>query len=124
MTLDGLAREHFELPRNASGLLEPGPTVGTGAAGKVQSGIYVVFQVRVSVDGRIDAARWECMGPPAAIAAASWLSEQLEGRSLAEAEQWTALALGDALNLGPEALSGVLPVEDALQASLRALRKR
>ena len=121
MTLAGLVREHFEQPCNAGGLLEPAPAVGTGLAGKVQSGVYVIFQLRVGVDGRIDAARWECMGPPAAIAAASWLSQRLAGVTPGQARAWTALTVGDELGLEPEALSGVLPVEDALQAALNAL---
>ncbi|QIT55115.1 hypothetical protein HC341_07745 [Aquisalimonas sp. 2447] len=121
MKLDALARDHFEHPRNAAGLFEPAPTVGTGVGGKVQSGTYVVFQIRVAAEGRIDAARWECMGAPAAIAAASWLSEQLEGCSPKRAREWTALSVGDALSLEPEALSALLPVEDALKAALDAL---
>lgn len=121
MALVGVARDHFEHPRHASGLLAPAATVGTGVAGKVHSGSYVVFQVRMDEQGRISTARWECMGPPAAIAAASWLSERLQGLSLADAAGWTALAIGDELALEPEALSGVLVVEEALKAALGAL---
>ncbi len=121
LELAALARDHFAHPRNAAGLLEPAPEVGTGVGGRVQSGTYVVFQVRVAAEGCIDAARWECMGAPAAIAASSWLSEQLPGCSPEQARAWTALGIGDALHLEPEALSALLPVEDALKAALDAL---
>ena len=81
----------------------------------------MVFQVRVPAEGCIDVVRWECMGAPAAVAAASWLSEQLVGCSPEQARAWTAMNVGDALSLEPEALSALLPVEDALKAALDAL---
>jgi len=67
--------------------------------------------------------RWECMGPPAAIAAASWLAEELRGVTPADAGSWTALAIGEVLHLPVESMSSVLVVEDALRAALADLEE-
>lgn len=123
MELQGTAREHYRAPRNASGLRGAGPSVGTGTAGDVQSGIEVVFQIISDDQGRVRQACWECLGPPAVIAAASWLSEQLTGVPVDDARGWTALTISETLELPAESVSGVLLVEDACKAALADLER-
>lgn len=124
MALQGLAREHFDAPRNAGRLDIATVPVGRGCAGHVQSGIEVEFQVAASVDRQLIAAAWLCFGPPETIAAASWLSETMVGSTFNAATDWTAPSICDALALPAQAVSDVLVVEDAFRRALADLERQ
>ncbi|SEO42996.1 iron-sulfur cluster assembly scaffold protein [Aquisalimonas asiatica] len=124
MVLQGMARTHFEAPRHAGRFDPAAGVVGRGCAGHVQSGIEVEFQVLASTEGRLGAARWLCLGPPEAIAAASWLSDTVAGSTPEGAAGWTAPAICDALALPAQAVSVVLVVEDAFRHALADLERQ
>jgi NifU-like protein involved in Fe-S cluster formation len=117
-----LVVDHFDQPRNA-GRLESAPDVITGAAGKREQGAEFVVSARIAGQ-RIAAARFEVYGCPHCIAAASWLSERLVGRTLADLEAWSWREAVAALQIPPEKRGRLLILEDALRALAEAWRQR
>ncbi len=110
------ARDHLAHPRN-HGVFPP-ETAGiilSGAAGSVASGAFVRFYLRME-DGSIAAARYEVLGGPALIAAASYLSELLPGRSASPEAIPPGLALAETLGLPRVEHGAALLAEDAARA--------
>ena len=106
-----LVRDRFERPPNAGRLLGD---VIRGAAGEKSHGTRVEFDLRLR-DGRVERARFRAYGCPHAIAAASWVAEQAEGRSL-ESDEWLdPLRLAEVLELPEYKLGVLLVVEDAFR---------
>ena len=114
--------DHFDRPRNA-GRHEPADDVVTGSAGRREQGVQFVLSARVAAD-RIVAARFEAYGCPHCIAAASWLSEHLAGRSLAELRGWSWREAAQALQIPAEKRGRLLILEDAARAMAEAWRRR
>jgi nitrogen fixation protein NifU and related proteins len=107
---------HFQNPRNAGDL--------PGADAKVEVSNPVcgdVLQLAVRIDGdRIAEARFLCRGCTTSIACASLLTEQIQGRSLAEARSLTAQSLSQALGGLPAAtFHGAELAADAIATMLR-----
>jgi NifU-like protein involved in Fe-S cluster formation len=117
-----LVVDHFDQPRNV-GRLEAAPDVITARAGKREQGTEFVVSARIAGD-RIAAARFEVYGCPHCIAAASWLSERLVGRALADLETWSWREAVAALQIPPEKRGRFLILEDALRALAEAWRQR
>lgn len=114
--------DHFDQPRNV-GRLEPAPDVIIARAGKREQGVEFVVSARIAAD-RIAAARFEVYGCPHCIAAASWLSERLVGRTLADLEAWSWREAVAALQIPPEKRGRLLILEDALRALAEAWRQQ
>jgi len=107
---------HFQNPRNAGEL--------AGADAKIEVSNPVcgdVLQLAVRMDGeRIAEARFLCRGCTTSIACASLLTEELRGRTLAEARALTAESLSQALGGLPEAtFHGAELAADAIATMLR-----
>jgi nitrogen fixation protein NifU and related proteins len=108
--------DHFQNPRNAGEL--------PGADAKVEVSNPVcgdVLQLAVRIEGeRIAEARFLCRGCTTSIACASLLTEQLRGRTLAEARAVTAQSLSQALGGLPAAtFHGAELAADAIETMLR-----
>jgi nitrogen fixation NifU-like protein len=108
--------DHFQNPRNAGALL--------GATAKVEVSNPVcgdVLQLAVRMEGeRIVEARFLCRGCTTSIACASLVTEQLRGRTLAEARSLTAPALSESLGgLPPATFHGAELAADAVGTMLR-----
>ncbi|MGD8690241.1 MAG: iron-sulfur cluster assembly scaffold protein [Gammaproteobacteria bacterium] len=112
---------HFRAPRNA-GRLAPGPGVGCGEAGRAAAGTLVRFWLRMDTTGRIAEARWQALGDPWTIAAASVVSERLAGADEAAIERLAGARLGRELGFPVENLGNALIVEDAVRAAWAACR--
>lgn len=108
--------DHFQNPRNAGEL--PGADASVEVSNPVCGDI---LQLAARVEGwHIAEARFLCRGCTTSIACASLLTEQLRGRTLAEARSITAASLSEALGGLPEAtLHGAELAADAVQALLR-----
>jgi nitrogen fixation NifU-like protein len=107
---------HFQNPRNAGEL--------AGADAKIEVSNPVcgdVLQLAVRMDGeRVAEARFLCRGCTTSIACASLLTEELRGRTLAEARTLTAESLSQALGGLPEAtFHGAELAADAIATMLR-----
>lgn len=104
-------RDHFLNPRNAGEL--PGATV-TGEVGSLSGGDALRLQLEI-VNDRIEEARFQSFGKPAAIAAASALTEMLIGRQVDEASRITASEIAAALELPAEHMSAARAAMEALE---------
>lgn len=115
-----LARDHIEHPRNLGRFpeSESGP-VRIGEAGSAASGGYLRFYL-VTRAGRIAAARYEVLGPPALIAAASCLSEWLVGLAAEPDAVPAGLSLAGRLGLPRPEHGSALLAEDAARRALGA----
>jgi nitrogen fixation protein NifU and related proteins len=113
--------DHFQNPRNAGEL--------SGADAKIEVSNPVcgdVLQLAVRMDGeRIAEARFLCRGCTTSIACASLLTEELRGRTLAEARLLTAQSLAQTLGGLPEAtFHGAELAADAIATMLRNIAAR
>jgi NifU-like protein involved in Fe-S cluster formation len=113
-----IVRERFERPHNAGRLFGP---VVTGAAGDETEGTRVELDFRLR-DGVVERARFRAYGCPHAIAAASWVAESAEGRSLDDTSWLDPLRLAEILDVPQHKLGVLLVVEDALKAAAEAAR--
>jgi NifU-like protein involved in Fe-S cluster formation len=111
---DGLVIEHFEHPRN-SGQWPAAPDVVLGRAGSIAQGVEFTLSARIGGD-TIQAARFQAYGCPHCIASASWLTEQLSGRSRAALLQWRWREAARVLQVPTEKYGRLLVLEDALRA--------
>ncbi len=108
--------DHFRNPRNAGEL--PGATATVEVSNPV-CGDILKLSARI-VDGRIAEARFLCRGCTTSIACASILTEELRGRTLAEARALTADALSQSLGgLPPATFHGAQLAADAVNALLQ-----
>lgn len=114
MNYSSIVMDHFEQPRNVMDSCAASDL--SGRAGSKAAGLLVEFCLRVS-DGRIDHAAFRAWGCPHSIAVASWLTEQLPGSSLDEAQSLDLDAIARELELPAEKWRCVLTAEDALRAA-------
>ena len=110
--------DHFRNPRNAGEL--PGASVTVEVSNPVCGDILKV-SARI-VEERIAEARFLCRGCTTSIASASVLTEELRGRSIAEARAITAESLSDILGgLPPATFHGAELAADAVRGLLQSL---
>ena len=110
--------DHFRNPRNAGEL--SGATATVEVSNPV-CGDILKLSARV-VDGRIAEARFLCRGCTTSIACASLLTEELRGRTPAEARDTTAESLSRSLGgLPPATFHGAQLAADAVNALLEKL---
>jgi nitrogen fixation NifU-like protein len=113
--------DHFRNPRNAGELLGATATVETS---NPVCGDILKLSVRI-VDGRITEARFLCRGCTTSIACASLLTEELRGRTPAEARDITAESLSQSLRgLPPATFHGAQLAADAVLALIQNLAQR
>ena len=110
--------DHFRNPRNAGEL--SGATATVEVSNPV-CGDILKLSARI-VDGRIAEARFLCRGCTTSIACASLLTEELRGRTPAEARDITAESLSQSLEgLPPATFHGAQLAADAVNALLQKL---
>jgi NifU-like protein involved in Fe-S cluster formation len=112
-TYNSTVRDHFDAPRNAP-CHSAGPGVVFGEAGSEASGTWFRLSARMS-EGRLAEIRFEAYGCPHSIAAASLLTEQLQGATVEEASRWTWRAVQQPLEVPAEKRGRLLILEDALR---------
>jgi nitrogen fixation NifU-like protein len=108
--------DHFRNPRNAGEL--PSATVTVEVSNPV-CGDILKLSARI-VDGRVTEVRFLCRGCTTAIACASFLTEQICGRTFAEARSLTPESISNSLGgLPPTTFHGAQLAIDGLQALLQ-----
>jgi nitrogen fixation protein NifU and related proteins len=108
--------DHFQNPRNAGAF--PGADVKVEVSNPV-CGDVLQLAARIEKDQIVE-ARFLCRGCTTSIACASLLTEQLRGRTLAEARSVTAQSLSQALGALPAAtFHGAELAADAVETMLR-----
>ncbi|NLC37006.1 MAG: Fe-S cluster assembly scaffold IscU, partial [Alcaligenaceae bacterium] len=118
MVYSELLTDHFERPRHAGRLDSDAGNVGTGIAGTRETGGVLRMQISVT-DSFITDTRFQAYGPPALIAAGSWLAEKLVGASLEQAQALTHQPIAEALALPTARLHFALLAEDAIRAAIQ-----
>ena len=116
-------RDHFENPRNIGRLAESQQT-GSAVVGRRETGGMMALQIRVDDHGRISDARFQAYGPPALVAAGSWLTERITGGSLEQAEALTQQAVAEALDLPPVRIYCAMLAEDAIRAATMSFKNK
>jgi nitrogen fixation NifU-like protein len=110
--------DHFRNPRNAGELA--GATATVDVTNPVCGDMLKLF-ARIE-SGRISEARFLCRGCTTAIACASLLTEQLRGRTPAEADAITADSLSSLLGgLPPATFHGAQLARDAVATLVQKL---
>jgi len=111
--------DHFERPRHVGQFDSDAANVGTGTAGATETGGVLRIQLRVDEDGLITDSCFKAYGPPALIAAGSWLAETIRGGVLEQAGAVTHKQLVAALGLPPARQHCALMAEDAIRAAIQ-----
>jgi NifU-like protein involved in Fe-S cluster formation len=116
MNYSSIVMDHFDHPRN---VMDACATADLrGRAGSKAAGLLVEFCLKVS-DGRVNHAAFRAWGCPHGIAVASWLTEQLPGKSLDDAQSLDLEKIAGELDLPAEKWRCVLTAEDALRDAAR-----
>lgn len=116
-TLDPQVRELFARLDGAGSLAAPPGSVLRGEAGQPSGEAWVRLHLRVDADTVIE-ARFQALGCPHTLAAASWLTLQLAGRRRGEAQPGSPHTWARTLQVPVEKLGRLLLIEDALHAAL------
>lgn len=111
--------DHFERPRHVGKLDSAAGDTGTGVAGSKETGGVLRFQLRVDADNTITDTRFQVYGPPALIAAGSWLAETAQGLSLTQVEQLDHKPVVEALQLPTARMHFAFLAEDAIRAAIQ-----
>jgi NifU-like protein involved in Fe-S cluster formation len=109
-----LVTEHFERPRNA-GQWPAAPDVMRGYAGSVAQGVEFTLSARIA-GSTVQAVRFQAYGCPHCIASASWLTEQLPGRTHPGLLQWQWREVAHLLEVPTQKYGRLLVLEDALRS--------
>jgi nitrogen fixation NifU-like protein len=109
--------DHYLHPRNVGSYDPLDSQVGSALVGSPALGQVLKLQIRL-VGGRIASACFRAYGCGATIAAGSWTTEWLRGRSLAEARDFPTQAIIQALELPAIKQHCALLAKDAIVAAI------
>jgi NifU-like protein involved in Fe-S cluster formation len=110
----------FGSPQRA-GELPPGtPGLVSGEAEDSTLQVWVRFQLQL-IAGVVQTVRFQAFGCPHTVAAAGWVADWLEGRSVEAARALDVRAAGASLGVPVEKLGKLLRIEDAVSACWREL---
>lgn len=111
-------QDHFLNPRNVGTFDDTDPAVGTATAGARNQGAIIQMQIRVDQSGIINAICFKAYGCGATIAAASWVTEWVKGKNLAQVAELRSTDLVQALSLPPVKTHCAMLAEDAIKAAV------
>ena len=122
MKYNELTRRYFESAANAGELTGAG--VFRGAAGNLEGGTWVQFDLQISA-GAVSAARFLAFGCPHTIAVSAWLAEQAVGHRVKPLLPAGVQELRDRFAVPVEKTGRLLIIEDAwLAAAVPAVEYR
>lgn len=117
-------REHFEHPRHVGRLDDQSGNVGTAVVGQPDTGGVLALAIQVDENGLIQDTRFQAYGPPALIAAGSWVAESVRGGNLEQAESVTQYSVAEALELPPARIYCALLAEDVIKAAIKSFKDK
>jgi len=123
MNYSSEVRQRFLSPYGAGVFEHSSLGVVSGEASDRTLNVRVCFRVQV-VDGVISSSRFQVFGCPHTLAAASWVSEWLEGRPAIALRQLNVRSLADTLEVPVEKFGKLLLIEDALLRCAQASREQ
>ena len=116
--------DHYENPRNVGSLDKDDPDVGTGLVGAPACGDVMKLQIRVSKDGVIEDAKFKTFGCGSAIAASSFATEMIKGKTLSQAEAISNREIVEELSLPPVKIHCSVLAEEAIKAAIEDFRNK
>ena len=116
--------DHFLNPRNVGSLDENSPRVGTAVVGEPKCGDVMKLQIEVGDDGRIVDVRFRVFGCGSAIAACSFASEWLKGKTVERSAELRDTHIAKELSLPPAKLHCSVLAQDAVKAAVEDWRKK
>lgn len=114
--------EHFKHPRNAGVFSAAELRVSRVQVGCAKRRALIALQLKFAEDGAIAAARFQAYGCAATLAAASWISAWLPGKSPHQAQRLHDSDIIAALALPPEKMHCAVLAQQAVLAALDARR--
>jgi nitrogen fixation protein NifU and related proteins len=117
--------EHFNNPRNVGTLDQNSIAVGYGIVGAMACGDVMVISIKVDKDSKIiTEAKFKSFGCAANIAASSYTTELLIGKTLDEAENIKNLEISNYLELPEIKRHCSVLCEEAIKKAIEDYRKK
>lgn len=114
-----LVEDHYNNPRNVGKLDKTDPNVGTGLRGAPECGDMTQMQVKVNPETTvIEDVKFKVFGCGSAIAASSYASQAIRGKTLAEALELTNKKIAQELSLPPVKLHCSMLAQETIQAAV------
>lgn len=114
-----LVEQHFNNPQNVGKLDKDDPNVGTGLRGAPECGDMTQMQVKVNPDTLIiEDVKFKAFGCGSAIAASSYASQAIRGKTIADALELTNKEIAQELSLPPVKLHCSMLAEETIQAAV------
>lgn len=111
--------DHYKNPRNIGKMDEKDPDVGTGMKGAAECGDFMKLQVKVDPESQvITDVKFKAFGCGSAIAASSFASQAIRGKTLAQALELTNKDIAAELNLPPVKLHCSMLAEETIHAAV------
>ncbi|CAJ1036833.1 putative NifU-like N terminal domain containing protein [Leishmania utingensis] len=112
-------QDHYKNPRNVGKLDKNDPNVGTGLRGAPECGDMTQMQVKVNPDTLvIEDVKFKAFGCGSAIAASSYASQAIRGKSVADALKLTNKEIAQELSLPPVKLHCSMLAEETIHAAV------
>jgi len=124
MPYDKKVIDHFENPRNMGSFEKNDPNVGTGVVGAPECGDVMKLQLKISDEGVIEDAKFKTFGCGSAIAASSYVTELVKGRTIEDAIAIKNTQIAEELSLPPVKVHCSVLAEDAIKAAIEDYKKK
>ena len=118
MSYSEILLDHALNPRNI-GEFTSNENYLEGRVGSEASGNIIQMRIKIN-DNKIEDVRIKIYGNPATIAAASWIGEEIKGKTVSEALAINSQNIAKALELPAVKMHCALLAEDVVKASLMA----
>ncbi|CCW68884.1 unnamed protein product [Phytomonas sp. Hart1] len=114
-----LLEDHYHNPRNVGKLDKNDPNVGTGLRGAPECGDMTQMQIRVNPETLVvEDVKFKAFGCGSAIAASSYASQAIRGKSVADALKLTNKQIAQELSLPPVKLHCSMLAEETINAAV------
>lgn len=114
-----LVEDHYNNPRNVGKLDKSDLNVGTGLRGAPECGDMTQMQVKVNPDTMvIEDVKFKAFGCGSAIAASSYASQAIRGKTIADALKLTNKQIAQELSLPPVKLHCSMLAEETIHAAV------
>jgi len=124
MPYDKKVIDHFENPRNMGSFEKNDPNVGTGVVGAPECGDVMKLQLKISDKGVIEDAKFKTFGCGSAIAASSYVTELVKGKTIEDAVSIKNTQIAEELSLPPVKVHCSVLAEDAIKAAIEDYKKK
>lgn len=116
--------ELYENPHNVGSLDESDKNVGTGFSGTATCGDVMKLQIKVSNSGIIEDVKFKTFGCVSAIAASSYATDIIKGKTLDEATKVKNNEIAEELELPPIKIHCSILAEEAIKSAIADYKKK